>query len=77
MGDEVVTANNTWVAHLMHYSLAQLRKRQRIVYAQMHVAYELMQHPDTRAWGERASKELQEMADSLTEAAMTKCHYKD
>jgi len=65
-----MAANANWVAHLTHYSLAELRRRQRIVAAQTVAAYKLAQQPDTRPRGLRALEDLQEMADSLTEAVM-------
>ena len=53
-----------WVASLKHRPLKQLRKWQRLVYLQIAFAY--------NTGNERASIDLQAMADSMTEAIMIK-----
>ena len=55
-----MSVRNDWVAHLRRYSLKELRRRQNITKQQIAIAYN-----DKNA---RALTELQNMADSLTEA---------
>lgn len=49
-----------WVGHLRRYSLKELRRRQNLTNQQITIAY--------RANNIRALTDLQNMADSLTEA---------
>ena len=51
---------NDWVAHLRRYPLKELRRRQNITGQQIIIAY--------RTKKQNALIELQNMADSLTEA---------
>ena len=55
-----MTARNDWVGHLRRYSLKELRRRQNLTTQQIEIAY--------AASNERALTDLQNMADSLTEA---------
>lgn len=52
--------DNGWVAHLRQYSLKELRRRQNITKQQIQITH--------RNHNTRALLELQNMADSLTEA---------
>ncbi len=70
-----MASRSDWVAHLMRYSLSELRRWQSLTYHQMRAAYRMMQNPDSRESGERAYRELEQMADSLTEAVMIKAGY--
>lgn len=67
-----MSSRSDWTAHLTRYTLAELRRRQRITAGQIEAAWELMQCPDTRPRGESAMTDLQNMYDSLTEAVMIK-----
>ncbi len=51
---------NDWVGHLRRYSLKELRRRQNLTVQQITIAY--------NANNNRALTDLQNMADSLTEA---------
>jgi hypothetical protein len=62
-----MTARNDWTAHLVKYSIPQLRKRQRICEAQIAVAY--------KARNTEALIRLYTMQDSLTAAVMIKAGY--
>ena len=55
-----MTIQNDWVTHLRRYPLKELRRRQNITAQQIVIAH--------RAKNHRALIELQNMADSLTEA---------
>ncbi len=55
-----MTARNDWVGHLRHYTLKELRRRQNLTVQQIQIAY--------NASNTRALIDLQDMADSLTEA---------
>ena len=55
-----MTIRNNWVAHLRRYSLKELRRRQNITAQQIIIAH--------RTKKLTALIELQNMADSLTEA---------
>ena len=55
-----MTIRNDWVGHLRRYSLKELRRRQNITNQQIKIAY--------KAQKTTALTELQNMADSLTEA---------
>ena len=55
-----MTARNDWVCHLRRYSLKELRRRQNITYQQIRIAH--------RTNKTEALIQLQNMADSLTEA---------
>lgn len=57
-----MAANNGWVAHLRHYNLKELRRRQGLTKQQIAIAY--------KANNTRALTELQTMADSLTETVL-------
>lgn len=55
-----MTVRNDWVGHLRRYPLKELRRRQDLTYQQIQIAH--------RTKNDRAMTELQNMADSLTEA---------
>lgn len=55
-----MTARNDWVAHLRLYSLKELRRRQDLINLQITLAYDSKKT--------RGLTDLQNMADSLTEA---------
>ena len=55
-----MTIRNDWVGHLRRYTLKELRRRQNLTYQQIKLAY--------NANNIRALTDLQNMADSLTEA---------
>ena len=64
-----MTARNDWVAHLMHYPLKELRRRQNIINMQIPICYK----------GKKieALENLQNLYDSITEAIMTKYCYSE
>jgi hypothetical protein len=64
--------NNNWVAHLTHYTMSELRHRQRITNGQIRIAYDVAQQPSRRYMGLHALEELHNMADSLIEAIYIK-----
>jgi len=55
-----MTVRNDWVGHLRRYPLKELRRRQNLTAQQIVIAY--------RANNIRTLTDLQNMADSLTEA---------
>jgi len=65
-----MAARPEWVEFLVTLPTRELRRRQTICYKQMKASHDLAQHADTRDRGERAAVELNDMADSLTEAVM-------
>jgi len=59
-----MTARNDWVAHLMHYPLKELRRRQSIINMQIPVAH--------KQGKSEVLDNMNNMLDSITEAIMTK-----
>ena len=64
-----MTVRNDWVAHLLHYPLKELRRRQDITNQQIEVAYKRRNSGPSNLV---TMNELQNMADSLMEAIYLK-----